>query len=328
MPLAAAWLGLHRPVRALETVLEGLALDPEDADLVRVKTQILSQFASKSSGGLSREKDVYDGWSSQGPFAEVTVMSAIIRADHLQAIGKFGAALSWCLRAVNLSPHDSSNLLRASNLLYRLGRVEDSRRILFRAVRLDKCASTHHQIRQISQELLDFPTARNVYEESLVLDPEYVPSSCALGHLFQDMGNLEDAEPLIQKALRIKPDPLVRLVLETALPPLYKSIAEMHERLQTLVSNFERMISEGVLIDPKDHVIPTIFYVPYQGLIDKKIAAMMGTICSSTSAPSRSIPSVATARRIRIGFLSKFFLPTYHRTIEHRHNSESFTRTL
>lgn len=302
--LAGAWRRLGRRVKALETLLKALALDPANAVL---RNQIAEACGTRFDEPLPPKAvwtSVVDEINPRGPFDGLDAATLVRRADALQALGRLGPALDCCLTAIVLEPEERLHQDRAANVLFRLNRLADGLRCL---QRLDEVAPTpdrRHRIGDVLQTMGDYSGARSAYERALQLDKDFVPSLCALGHLLQEQCEMTNAERYLSRAFELDPDPVVRVLLEAAVPPVYESLDELRHWRRRISDNVARLVSENVTIDPATRTMPTTFYTAYHGVNDRSLAEAFGRIYRpETSRPVRR----RVSSRIRVGMLSHYF---------------------
>ncbi len=305
--LAMAWTRCRRPAKAIEVLLQALLLAPQDSQLLTEYANICAAYGWPPEPLHGRWSAIATDLDPQGPYGSLTPAAAISRAAHLQSAGRLGPALEWCLKAVVLAPDDHLHPARAADLLLRTGRTVEALHLLRRAVTLSPSVATFQQIGGLCQELHDFAAAQEAYQRALALEPDYIPALCAVGHLLQDEGKLDEGNVFLRKAYQLKPDPLVRIVMETALPPLYESCEDLQSRRRGLMESLEQLCSDGVVVDPTERAIPTNFYIPYHGLNDRSLAEKVGRIYRPRDNHVCAIRPGASHRKIRVGFLSKFF---------------------
>jgi protein O-GlcNAc transferase len=296
-----AALGRKQKAREAQQLRCLLASEPHNGESAAAR-----QVTSDKSSTQVSPRSVSDIDPDHTPFAGLTDAMAVQRADQLQRAGQLKAALGWCLKAIVLEPDDPLHAARAGDLALRLDRPADARALLTRAAVRNGSAAAFQQLGNLSQDLQDYPAARQAFEKALTLDPDYVSALCALGHLLQDQSQLAAAEPHLQRAEQLQPDSLVRIVRETALAPIPQSLAALEIQRQSLLTNLDQLIAEEVIVDPAERVVPNIFYAPYHGLNDRPVAERFGRIYrSSIAEPIKS--QSAGGRRIRVGLLSRFF---------------------
>ncbi len=80
------------------------------------------------------------------------------------------------------------------------------------------------------------------------------------------------AATLYQRSLKSQPDAMTALALGTLLPVVYESMDHLKES-QHLEANLHQMEANGVRLDPTQQFMPTLFYLAYQGLNDRDLAA-------------------------------------------------------
>jgi predicted O-linked N-acetylglucosamine transferase (SPINDLY family) len=151
--------------------------------------------------------------------------------------------------------------------------------------------------------------------------------------MLSDQGLHDEARAHYREAVRLQPTPILRLLLETVMPVIYGSTAEIGPARAALEASLARMNAEGLHIDPTRESMPTLFYLAYQGLNDRDLHLQLSRLCDGpralTLAPSQGnggkgdrhllgeapegpfrqkVPATFSdpSQKIRVGFLSRY----------------------
>jgi uncharacterized protein (TIGR03032 family) len=158
----------------------------------------------------------------------------------------------------------------------------------------------------LHQELGDQDAAMACYRRAVQADPGYLPARQNLGYLLYNFGEPEEAETHYQEAQRLAPSPMNRVLAATLLPVVYDSAEEVRRWRQRFRQGVRSLADEGVRIDTTRTLLPTPFFLAYQGGNDRELMRDLGRIYQGVdmAGPPRPAPS---GRRIRVGFLSAYF---------------------
>jgi len=227
--------------------------------------------------------------------------------NALRKQGYTHRALDAWLHTVALEPRHAVALGKAGLALHELGRASEADGLFQRAFELDpRSADVLNNWGNVHQDLQDFERALECYQQAVAADPDFVPAHCSLGYLLNDQGHLEQARQSLERALELQPDNLVRVMLATALPPVYESMDDLRARRARLESKLTGLIADGVTLDTTRTIVPTMFYVAYQGLNDRRVQEDLARVYTAPDLPPPRGRRAADGR-VRIGFLSRYF---------------------
>lgn len=144
------------------------------------------------------------------------------------------------------------------------------------------------------------------YRAAIRCQPNFVYAYRNLGYVLKENGRLDEGMDILRQAQSIESNPVIRLVMETGLPPVYQSMDDLRTRRRKLLENVRRLVEEGFSIDVENTSAPTMFYAAYQGENDRELQQ---NLCRLFRAPQP--PGVERKRqssdRIRVGFISRHF---------------------
>lgn len=193
------------------------------------------------------------------------------------------------------------------------GRPLDAVAILQRAAaaRPDSAEIANH-LGNALQETGNQDAALAAYRRAAASDPSFAPALQNLGYLMISHGQTEDGIEHIRRAQRADPRDLNRVLMATASPVIYASRSDLRgwrERIETEVQN---LVDEGVRIDTSDTLVPTNFFVAYQGENDRALNENLGRIfagpdLSEAAGEARERARSRSDGRLRVGFLSAYF---------------------
>ncbi|ETV85772.1 hypothetical protein, variant 1 [Aphanomyces astaci] len=168
--------------------------------------------------------------------------------------------------------------------------------------------------------------ARPYLEQSVRENPSNPQSFVNLKTYYADSGDLDMARQMLQRAYDVSHADVLRIDMATLLPQVFTSQAH----LDTTRRNMHAAIDALLLLASSLHVenpeafeIRPPFYLVYQGYNDLHLQTKLATLHShSCPALHFTAPHIAlgvgtlfefdkTFRRLRIGFMSKFFVPNH-----------------
>ena len=153
-------------------------------------------------------------------------------------------------------------------------------------------------------------------------------------------GRTEEAIAQYDALVKLNPSPINRLLAASVLPVVYDSKSDVAAWRQRLTNSLDAVISDGGTVDATESLVPTSFFLAYQGLNDADVMRRLGRICRGTELVPRHTmlqdsggqgwtegspevlgmqpPTLATQHqshslkprsdgRLRIGFLSAYF---------------------
>jgi predicted O-linked N-acetylglucosamine transferase (SPINDLY family) len=336
---AEAWrlLGLiaheaRRPEAAVELTERAVRLRPEEADyhnalgLALVQAGRLEEAQAAFREAVGRRSGFAAAYNNLGNAckllgrpdeAEHALLHAV-RCDPTDAalhlnlalffedIGRPADALVSLQVAARLAP-DRADICRAlGRICARLGRARESLDAYRRAAALNpNDAAVHNELGNLLQEMDRHDEARAAYRQALAADPAFAPAHSNLGYLLADEGRTDEARRHYAEALRLKPSPLLRIVADTMLSPIYRSRDEMPRVRERLVANLGRLDADRVRLDPTRDVLPTLFYLAYHGQNDRDVMAALARLTEGPRALTVTPGPRTGGDRIHIGFLSR-----------------------
>ncbi len=148
------------------------------------------------------------------------------------------------------------------------------------------------------------------YEKALAADPKMTAARQNLGYVLFNQGYPERARDVYRELLSLDPSPLNGLLASSVLPVVYQSTEELQRWRHEQESVLQDMSLKGVVVDASRLLVPTSFFWPYQGLNDRSIMQLRGSIVRGRDAIGsgrRSSAGRAEGGLVRVGFLSAYF---------------------
>jgi len=236
---------------------------------------------------------------------------------------------------------DPASRSNYGNALAMLRRLEDAEAAFRSAVALDaRFADAWFNLANVLRERQRFADADAAYRRVIELRPDHVGAFNNLAHLLllqrrdeesaeafvhlgdilQEVGRTADAENAYRQAQASSRDPVPEVKLAFLTPVISASAAEIDATRERLRAGLARFAAQGVaLSDPLRGASNAIFYTGYHGRNDRELRkAFADFYLRAHPALAWRAPHCAGYRgagaRIRIGFVSKFFLPEHPMT--------------
>lgn len=190
------------------------------------------------------------------------------------------------------------------------GRLIEARQAYEAALQVDpNRAAVHCNLGNLWQQLDDQNLAIESYQRAVTCDPGLVPAMQNLGYLLFNHGRTEEAEALYQQLVANDSSPMNRLLASGVLPVVYESPEHVQQCRRQMLRRLDAMIADDVTVDTTKTLIPTLFFVAYQGLNDVEIADRLARILTGPAAvsPADEPLRARSDGRLRIGFVSAYF---------------------
>lgn len=117
--------------------------------------------------------------------------------------------------------------------------------------------------------------------------------------------------------VKLDASPINRLLAASILPVIYQPLADVATWRQRLIKELDGIIAVGGTVDATKSLVPTSFFLAYQGQNESGVMRRLGHICCGsdlvaerTGKASATVPGKLQPRsdgRLRIGFLSAYF---------------------
>lgn len=153
--------------------------------------------------------------------------------QHAQALDRF-------IQAVKFAPKDSNIIANAGYSAFRLGKFDDARKYLKKALRANKRnVLALSAMGKVLRAVQDFGTAQAYLEKALVVDPKFVPAYIDLAEVCSEIGDLNRVREVLEKALSYFPKNV--LVLNKA-AVLYRAMG--------ILEKSEKCLRELIRLEP------------------------------------------------------------------------------
>jgi len=129
-----------------------------------------------------------------------------LRGELYRAEQDFSAALKECRAATELSPEDADAWVSLARVQVKLGRIDDARDALTRALALDAANSAaHNYLGVLAERSGDLRAARRYYQQAITLDPDSAQAHFHLGNVLSTLRQHESAIRAYERAVRLRP---------------------------------------------------------------------------------------------------------------------------
>lgn len=157
-----------------------------------------------------------------------------------------------------------------------------------------------------------FADAASWYRRSLEIEPDQPETLYRLGEVLEQGADTQGAREMYRRSLLLQHDDAVLLRSVTLLPVVMPSSDEIEQTRERLWHDLMELERRGVRIEKPWERGRVFFYLSYHGADDRRFHEALARIYRrgapilSWSAPHVGCPR-DTGRRIRIGFVSRFF---------------------
>jgi protein O-GlcNAc transferase len=250
-------------------------------------------------------------------------------------------AVRLITEAIDLRAGDPAAHSNLGNALAMLGRYSEAEAAFRSALALDpQLADTWFNLANSLREGQQLEAAEAAYRRVIALRPQHVGALNNLAHLLllrerraeaaeafhylgdalQDVGRTADAAGAYQQSLAIAPHPGVEVKLAFLTPALPASVEEIERTRERLFAGIAALTAKGTrLADPWRYASSSIFYTVYHGRNDRELRRQFADFYL------RASPDLAwraahcdgyagPGKRLRIGFISRYFHPDHPMT--------------
>lgn len=228
----------------------------------------------------------------------------------LQAQHRLAEAAAMFQRALEIEPKLAEAHYNLGNIYRWQGDLELSRRAFEQALAArPDYLEARLNLGAVLEGQGESHQASECFREVLRLNPQQVDALTNLALLNKAEGRVGEAEAGFREAQRLAPRPMLRVLAETLLPPIYDSTAEVLVWRRQFAKNLAGMHRDGVQLDPARDCYASTFYLPYQGFNDRDLNCELARLYTQKEAVSpRSVARTRPAGApLRIGFISRHF---------------------
>lgn len=230
----------------------------------------------------------------------------------LLSLHRFAEAQMSFQRALEIDPHLPEAHYNLGNL-YRWQNDPDRARREFEAAIASRpdYIEARLNLGAVLETLGQSQRATECFQEVLRLNPHHADAHTNLGLLSKAEGRVVDAEASFREAFRSQPRPMLRVLANTLLPPIYESTADVLAWRRQFTKNVAALHRDGVRLNPTRDCFASVFYLPYQGLNDRDLNCEFARLYAGSEPAQAATPRQDTPRpagaRLRIGFISRHF---------------------
>lgn len=219
----------------------------------------------------------------------------------------------------NVTPSNKAAQLAATaEDLQKKGQLREAVQAYSTALELDPDkAAWQCNLGNLWQQLDDQDQAIACYDHALQIDANCIPARQNLGYLLFNHGRTEEAVAQYDALLKLEASPINRLLAASVLPVVYDSKADVATWQQRLIKGLDGIIADGGTVDATKSLVPTSFFLAYQGQNDADVMRRLGRICRGSdlvaertgkeSGKNSGKLQPRSDGRLRVGFLSAYF---------------------
>ena len=269
-------------------------------------------------------------------------------ADALHYLGllayqrrEYEAAARLIGESIAVRGDDPASRSNYGNALTMLGRLEEAEAAFRSAVALDaRFADAWFNLANVLRERQRFADADAAYRRVIELRPDHAAAFnnlanlllvqgrnkeaseafVHLGDILQEIGRTADAANAYRQAQASSPAAVADVKLAFLTPVIPASVGEIDATRERLRTGLARLTAQGIALpDPLRAASNAIFYTGYHGRNDRELRrAFADFYAGANPALTWCAPHcdgyAGAGARIRIGFISKFFLPEHPMT--------------
>jgi protein O-GlcNAc transferase len=157
------------------------------------------------------------------------------------------------------------------------------------------------------QELGMYDEAGQTYAQVVHRHPQHPLANTTYAQLLADQGHLSKAVRHVEIAQRQIDTPRLRILKGTLLPPIYESMDHIRATREALARNLSELNESGARIDVNENLLPTLFYLAYQGLNDREFAEALSKLATNYETHLPSPEDFSPSNKIHVAFISRNF---------------------
>ena len=228
--LAAAYVSLNKPVKAVTSLTQGITANPERFELYEMagRLELEQEHFPEASGYLDKA---------------VTLQSQSLNANKLYARSLFSSrnyrsAAKYAERAAKISPKDIDVLTLQADIASQQGKVGSAIEYLKTAIDMQPASpELQLQIGKVYQNANLFDASRQHLEKAASINPSWAQPLVALGHLFSKRRQFDEAIASFEKAVELEPSDNNRALLNGAFSDKKKSLDFKNNAPQLVLSD-------------------------------------------------------------------------------------------
>ncbi len=225
-----------------------------------------------------------------------------------QSRGEYAEAELSFQFAIKSDPHQSECRVALARLSSAVGRPKEaleSYRVAHAIAPDDP--SIGAELGNQLQELGMFAEAEKIYYQVVQSSPNSPVANTSYAQLKADQGHLKEAMRHVEIARRQIDTPRLRILQGTLLPPIYESIEHIRSIRNKIANKLSELYASGDRIDVNENLMPTLFYLAYQGLNDREFAEGLAKLAINNQAVLVETTNIARTGKIKVAFISRNF---------------------
>ncbi len=239
---------------------------------------------------------------------EPTDAAAHLQIGHLfRQLGRFAEAVVAYRHAATFSPAKIDGYKALATMLFDVGQALEAVDALLTATKITpNDAELHNDLGNALRQLERNDEATDSYQRSLELNPDFGPAHANLGNLLAERGETAAARAAYAAAFKRQKLDRLRVLADTALPVIYDSLDHIAATRAELNDNLDTLIAANVQMDPTRDLLPTHFYLAYQGQNDRELHEKFARLAQGPRSLQLPPPKAVRGNKVRVGFLSRY----------------------
>jgi predicted O-linked N-acetylglucosamine transferase (SPINDLY family) len=233
--------------------------------------------------------------------------------DALKDQGSLNEAIDCFHCAILLHPDFAQAHNNLGNALLARGQmnfVAEAIACYKRAIAIDPSfADAHNNLGSALINESKFDEAINCFRRAVELKPLGVHAHTNLAAVYTELGQVDEAIFHYEQALKIEPSDRSQLALATLLPPIYRSLEDLHSWRDRLSAGTQRLHATGVAIDltTQPGTSLSMFYLAYQGENDRDLVRQTAQLYRAPIGIHLDKVTWRGEGKLRLGLISAHF---------------------
>jgi protein O-GlcNAc transferase len=159
----------------------------------------------------------------------------------------------------------------------------------------------------------DYAAAAAVERAAIAVDPDHSRAHANLGNALLELDEIDAARAAYTRAMELGASPGLRLRRTVTTPAIMDSVEQIDAVRRQLGRELDELLEHPVAIgDPLADIGRTNFYLAYHGRSNRSLHEKFAAVCARANPALEYLAAhcrdyAGPGRRIRIGFISKFF---------------------
>lgn len=231
-------------------------------------------------------------------------------ATLMQMTGRLTEAIRWARKLLIYDPEFMEGYGLLGALYFKTGDLANAKNFYLGALKLQPhLPKAHYNLGSIYFLGEKAEPAISHFKQALVLQPDYEEALDRLGLVYQQSNQPEKAMECYRKAYDLTGKDAYKVKMLMTLPCIYTSFEDITQWRSNLQDALNTLNRDGISIgEPVQEIGQSNFYLAYQGCDDKSLQMEFARLFANL--PNFSVfrpPEPIAGRKIRIGFISRFF---------------------